>query len=142
MNALLSFLYTLLTHEVRSALESVGLDPAAGFMHKDRPGRPSLALDLMEELRPYLSDRLALTLINRKQIGESGFVKKESGGVIMDDDTRKEIMGIWQKRKQDEITHPYLNEKISIGLLPYVQAMLMARYLRGDIEGYPPFLWR
>lgn len=142
MNALLSFLYTLLTHEVRSALETVGLDPAYGFFHQPRPGRPSLALDLMEEFRPYLVDRLALSMINRKQVDEDGFKKKESGGVIMDDETRKMVIGTWQKRKMEEITHPYLNEKIEIGLLPYVQALLLARYLRGDIDGYPPFLWR
>ncbi len=142
MNALLSFLYTLLAHEVRSALESVGLDPAAGFLHRDRPGRPSLALDLMEELRPYLADRMALSLVNRKQINGLGFKQKESGGVIMEDDTRKEVITVWQKRKQEEITHPYLNEKIPVGLIPYVQALLLARYLRGDIDGYPPFIWR
>lgn len=142
MNALLSFLYTLLTHEVRSALETVGLDPASGFFHQLRPGRPSLALDLMEEFRPYLVDRLALSVINRKQVDEDGFKQKESGGVIMEDETRKLIIGIWQKRKMEEINHPYLNEKIEIGLLPYVQALLLARYLRGDIDGYPPFLWR
>lgn len=142
MNALLSFLYTLLTHEVRSALETVGLDPASGFLHQPRPGRPSLALDLMEELRPYLADRLALSMVNRKQITDLGFKRKESGGIIMEDDTRKEVLTAWQKRKQEEITHPYLNEKISIGLLPYVQALLMARHLRGDIDGYPPFIWR
>jgi len=142
MNALLSFLYTLLSHEVRSALESVGLDPAAGFLHRDRPGRPSLALDLMEEMRPFLADRMALSLVNRKQINASGFKQKESGGVIMEDDTRKEVITVWQKRKQEEITHPYLNEKIPVGLIPYVQALLMARHLRGDIDGYPPFIWR
>lgn len=142
MNALLSFLYTLLAHEARSALESVGLDPAAGFLHRDRPGRPSLALDLMEELRPYLADRLALSLVNRRQINALGFKKKESGGVIMEDDIRKQVITVWQKRKQEEITHPYLNEKISVGLIPYVQALLMARHLRGDIDGYPPFIWR
>lgn len=142
MNSILSFLYTLLVHEVRSAIETVGLDPAAGYLHKDRPGRPSLALDLMEELRPYLADRLALTLINLRQIGALGFSKKKSGAVIMDEVTRKEIITAWQKRKQEVITHPYLNEKINVGLLPYTQALLLARYLRGDIDGYPPFIWR
>jgi len=142
MNALLSFLYTLLTHEVRSALETVGLDPASGFLHKDRPGRPSLALDLMEELRPYFADRLALSLVNRNQITAKSFVKRESNGVILNDVARKDVITSWQKRKQDEIKHPYTNEKISIGLLPYVQAMLLARHLRGDIDGYPPFIWR
>lgn len=141
-NALLSFLYTLLTHEVRSGLETVGLDPACGFMHKLRPGRPSLALDLMEELRPYLVDRMVLSIINLRQIREKGFMQKESGAVIMDDETRKTVIGIWQKRKQEEIVHPYLNEKINIGLLPYVQALLLARFLRGDLDGYPPFFWR
>lgn len=139
MNALLSFLYTLLAHDVESALETVGLDPYVGFFHTDRPGRPGLALDLMEELRPFLADRLALNLINLRQVKGSDFVRKENGGVLMTDAGRKEILGAWQKRKQDQITHPYLNEKVPIGLLPYVQAMLLARFLRGDIEGYPPF---
>lgn len=142
MNALLSFLYTLLTHDVQAALETVGLDPAVGFLHRDRPGRPGLALDLMEELRPYLADRLALSLVNRKQVTSKGFVQKESGGIIMDDDTRKTVLTAWQNRKQEEITHPFLNEKIPIGLIPYVQALLLARHLRGDLDGYPPFLWK
>lgn len=139
MNALLSFLYTLLAHDAESALESVGLDPYVGFLHADRPGRASLALDMMEELRPFIADRLALSMVNLKQIQSSDFLKKENGGVIMTDDGKKKILGAWQKRKQDSIVHPYLKEKISIGLIPYVQAMLMARYLRGDIDGYPPF---
>lgn len=139
MNALLSFLYTLLAHDVESALETVGLDPYVGFFHTDRPGRASLALDMMEELRPFLADRLALNLVNLKQIKGSDFVKKENGAVIMTDDGKKEIIGSWQKRKQDQIVHPYLKEKIPVGLIPYVQAMLMARYLRGDIDGYPPY---
>ncbi len=139
MNAMLSFLYTLLAHDVESALETVGLDPYVGFFHTDRPGRASLALDMMEELRPFMADRLALNLINLNQVKPKDFVKKENGGVLMTDDGRKEILGAWQKRKQDEITHPYLGEKISVGLVPYVQAMLMARHLRGDIDGYPPF---
>jgi CRISPR-associated protein Cas1 len=141
VNALLSFLYTLLVHDVRSALESVGLDPAVGFLHRDRPGRPGLALDLMEELRAYLADRLALSLVNRQQIKPDGFVKTESGAVIMDDETRKTVLIAWQKRKQEEITHLFLQEKIHIGLLAHVQAQLLARYLRGDLDGYPPFLW-
>ena len=141
-NALLSFLYTILTHDVASALEAVGLDPAVGFLHRDRPGRPGLALDLMEELRPYLADRLVLSLINRQQVRGKGFSKTESGAVTMDDATRKEVIIAWQKRKQDDITHPFIEEKIEIGLLPHVQAMLMARFLRGDLEGYPPFLWK
>ncbi|KDR96748.1 CRISP-associated protein Cas1 [Peptoclostridium litorale DSM 5388] len=142
MNALLSFLYTILAHDVQSAIESVGLDPYVGFLHRDRPGRAGLALDIMEELRPYLADRVALTLINRRQITEKGFVKKESGGIIMDKDTRKQVLLTWQKRKQDKIMHPFLGEKIQVGLLPYAQALLMARFLRGDLDGYPPFLCR
>lgn len=140
VNALLSFLYTLLVHDVQAALETVGLDPYVGFLHRDRPGRASLALDMMEELRPYLADRLVLSLINRKQIDSKGFVKKESGAVIMEEDTRKAVITAWQKRKQEEIVHPYIEEKIPIGLLPYVQAQLLARCLRGDIDAYPPFL--
>lgn len=142
VNALLSFLYTLLVHDVESALEGVGLDPAVGFLHRDRPGRPSLALDMMEELRAYLADRLALSLINRQQVKPEGFQKTESGAVMMDEDTRKTVLIAWQKRKQEEITHPFLQEKIQVGLLAHVQAMLMARFLRGDLDGYPPFLWR
>jgi CRISPR-associated protein Cas1 len=142
VNALLSFLYTILVHDVTSALESVGLDPAVGFLHRDRPGRPSLALDLMEELRAYLADRMVLSLINRQQVRPSGFCRTESGAVVMDDETRKTVLVAWQKRKQEEITHPFLQEKIEIGLLPHVQAMLLARFLRGDLDGYPPFLWR
>lgn len=141
-NALLSFLYTLLAHEAAAALESCGLDPQVGFLHRDRPGRLSLALDIMEELRPHLADRLALTLINRAQISAKGFVRKENGAVIMDDDTRKEVLTAWQKRKQDVVTHPYLEEKIPLGLVPYVQALLLARHLRGDLEDYPPFFWK
>jgi CRISPR-associated protein Cas1 len=141
MNALLSFLYTLLTYEVASALETVGLDPYVGFLHTDRPGRPSLALDMMEELRPLFADRLALSLVNRKQISGKEFTQKESGGVLMDDETRKEVLSAWQKRKQEEILHPYLKERIPFGLIPHVQATLLARYLRGDIDAYPPFFW-
>jgi len=142
INALLSFLYTLLTHEVVAALESVGLDPQVGFLHRDRPGRPSLALDVMEELRSHFVDRLAVTLINRGQISAKNFMVKENGAVIMNDDTRKEVLTAWQKRKQEEITHPYLEEKIPLGLVPYVQAMLLARHMRGDLEDYPPFFWK
>lgn len=141
MNALLSFLYSILTNEVVSALETVGLDPQMGFLHADRPGRPSLALDLMEELRPVFADRLALTLVNRKQISGKGFVQKESGGVLMDDDTRKTVITAWQERKKDEIIHPYLKERIPFGLIPHVQAQLLARHLRGDLDAYPPFFW-
>lgn len=139
MNALLSFLYTLLAHDAESALETVGLDPYVGFFHTDRPGRASLALDMMEELRPFIADRLALSLVNLQQVSGSDFLQKEGGGIILTEKGRKAVLGAWQKRKQDEITHPYLNEKIQIGLLPYVQALLMARFLRGDIDGYPPF---
>ncbi|HSW00328.1 MAG TPA: type I-C CRISPR-associated endonuclease Cas1c [Sedimentisphaerales bacterium] len=142
MNALLSFLYTMLVHDVESALEAVGLDPAVGFLHRDRPGRPSLALDLMEEFRAYLVDRLALSLVNRQQIKPEGFTKTESGAVTMDDETRKAVLIAWQKRKQEEITHLFLQESVPLGLLPHIQAQLLARHLRGDLEGYPPFLWR
>ena len=140
VNAMLSFAYTLLMHEVRAALESVGLDPCVGFMHVDRPGRQSLALDMMEELRPFFADRLVLSLINRKQVAGNGFVKQPAGGVIMDDATRKEFITAWQKRKQEEIIHPFLEERIPIGLLPYSQALLMSRYLRGDLDNYPVFI--
>lgn len=142
MNALLSFLYTLLVHDVASALAAVGLDPAVGFLHRDRPGRPGLALDLMEEFRPYLADRLALSLVNLQSIKGSGFIKTETGAVSMDDDTRKQVLVAYQERKQEEIRHPFLDEKMVLGLLPHVQALLLARHLRGDLDGYPPFLWR
>jgi len=140
VNAMLSFAYTLLLHEVRSALEIVGLDPCVGFLHVDRPGRQSLALDLMEEFRPILADRLVLSLINRKQVCVNGFVKQPAGGVLMNDVTRKEIITAWQKRKQEEMIHPFLKERVHVGLLPYIQALLMARYLRGDIDNYPVFI--
>jgi len=142
MNALLSFLYTLLVHDVTSSLEAVGLDPAVGYLHRDRPGRPGLALDLMEELRPFFADRLALSLVNRQQVKGKDFIKTESGAVLMDDETRKSLLVAYQKRKQEEIYHPFIKEKVALGLLPHVQAMLFSRYLRGDIDGYPPFLWR
>jgi CRISPR-associated protein Cas1 len=142
MNSLLSFLYTLLAHDVRSALETVGLDPAVGFLHRDRPGRPGLALDVMEEFRPYLADRLALSLVNRQQVKAKGFASSETGAVVMDDETRKEVLTSYQKRKQEEIQHPFLGERLPLGMLPYVQAMLMARHLRGDLDAYPPFLWK
>ena len=142
VNCLLSFLYTLLMHDVRSALETVGLDPAVGFLHRDRPGRYSLALDIMEELRPFFADRMALSLINLCQVQGKGFDKKESGAVWMDDETRKTVLVAYQKRKQDELEHPFIKEKVKIGLLPYVQAMLMARYIRGDLDSYPPFIWK
>lgn len=142
VNALLSFLYALLRHDVQSALETVGLDPYVGFLHTDRPGRPSLALDLMEELRPYLADRLALTLINRKQVVPKDFIASEAGGVMLTPEARKTVLGAWQERKRETIEHPFLEEKIEVGLIPYAQALLLARYIRGDLEGYPPFLWR
>ncbi len=142
MNALLSFLYTLLVHDVRSALETVGLDPAVGFLHRDRPGRPSLALDIMEELRPIIADRLALSLVNRRQIKGKGFKRTETGAVMMDDATRKEVLVAYQKRKQEELQHPFINEKVAIGLLPHVQAQLLSRFVRGDLDGYPPYFWR
>lgn len=141
-NAVLSFLYTLLAHDCAAALETVGLDPQVGFLHCERPGRPSLALDMMEELRSYLVDRLALSLINNRQLSAKGFEVKESGGVIMDDETRKMVITTWQKRKQEEITHPFLKEKIPIGLIPYAQSLLLARHLRGDLDAYPPFLMK
>jgi CRISPR-associated protein Cas1 len=139
MNALLSFLYVLLTNETKSALEGVGLDPFFGFLHKDRPGRPSLALDMMEEFRPLLCDRLALNLVNRRQINSSGFLIKETGAVLMDDDTRKKVLVAWQDRKKQEIVHPFLKEKVPYGLLPHVQSLLLSRHLRGDLDAYPPF---
>lgn len=142
VNALLSFVYALLRHDIESALETVGLDPAVGFLHTDRPGRPSLALDLMEELRAALGDRLVLSLVNRRQVQGSGFTEQDGVGVQMDDATRKQVVSAWQSRKQDEIEHPYLKERIPIGLVPYVQALLLARYLRGGLEAYPAFLWR
>lgn len=142
LNALLSFFYTLLANETRSALETVGLDPYVGFLHRDRPGRPSLALDLMEEFRPYLVDRLVLSLINRRQVAADDFVKKESSGVILKEKARKIVLEAWQTRKREEITHPFLNEKITVGLLPYAQALLLSRYLRGDMDDYPPFVWK
>ncbi|HNX73720.1 MAG TPA: type I-C CRISPR-associated endonuclease Cas1c [Spirochaetales bacterium] len=142
VNALLSFVYTLLSHDVRSAIETVGLDPAVGFLHRDRPGRPGLALDLMEEFRPVIADRLVLSLINRGQVGLQGFKQAENGAVVMDDATRKTVLVEYQNRKQDEIYDPYIEEKIPVGLLYFVQANLMARFIRGDIDGYPPFFWR
>ncbi len=142
VNALLSFLYTLLVHDCRSALETVGIDPAVGFLHRDRPGRPSMALDLVEELRPVLADRLALSLINRRQLTAKDFKKAVSGAVKMKDDARKLVLVAYQERKKDELEHPFLKEKTTLGLIPFVQSNLMARYLRGSLDGYPPFLWR
>jgi CRISPR-associated protein Cas1 len=142
VNALLSFVYTLLLHDVQAALEVVGLDPYVGFLHTDRPGRPSLALDLMEEFRSVIADRLVLTLINRKQVVPSGFSKAAQGAVAMDDDTRKTVLIEYQKRKQERVVHSYLDESVPIGLLFHIQATLLSRYIRGDIDGYPPYFWR
>ncbi|MBN1767360.1 MAG: type I-C CRISPR-associated endonuclease Cas1 [Prolixibacteraceae bacterium] len=142
VNALLSFVYTLLAHEVQSALESVGLDPYVGFFHVDRPGRPSLALDMMEEFRPYIADRLVLSIINRKQIASSDFIQHDDYNFILKDNARKEVLTAWQKRKQEEIQHPFLHETIPVGLLPYSQALLMARFIRGDLDNYPVFVWK
>ena len=140
VNAMLSFAYTLIANDVSAALETVGLDPYVGFMHQLRPGRTSLALDLMEELRAYLGDRFVLSLINRRQLSKNDFLKQGEEGIVMTDNARKTFLSAWQARKKEEIVHPYLNEKIPIGLLPYVQAMLLARYIRNDIDNYPVFL--
>lgn len=142
VNALLSFLYTLVTHDCRSALESVGLDPAVGFLHRDRPGRPSLALDITEEFRSLLADRLTLSLINRRQIGPQDFRIMDSGAVLLADDARKSVLTAYQERKREQLLQPFLGEKVAIGLLPFIQAQLLARHLRGDLDGYPPFLWK
>jgi CRISP-associated protein Cas1 len=142
VNALLSFLYSMLAHDVRGACEAAGLDPQVGLLHRDRPGRPGLALDLMEEFRPFIADRLALSLINRRQVDAAGFKTAENGAVLMDDSTRKTVLVAYQKRKQEEIVHPFLGEKVSVGLLPHLQARLLARHLRGDLDAYPPFIWK
>jgi CRISPR-associated protein Cas1 len=142
INALLSFLYALLRSECESALEGVGLDPQVGYLHALRPGRPALALDLMEELRPVLADRLALTLINRRQLDAAGFRELPGGAVYLDDDTRKAVLGAWQERKQEAVEHRVMRQKVPLGVVPHIQARLLARHLRGDIEHYPPFLYR
>jgi CRISPR-associated protein Cas1 len=142
VNALLSFVYALLRHDIESALETVGLDPAVGFLHTDRPGRPSLPLDLMEELRAPLADRLVLTLINRRQLPASGFEQQDGGGILLTEAVRKTVVSAWQTRKQEEIEHSFLGERISLGLVPYVQALLLARFIRGGLDGYPAFFWR
>jgi CRISP-associated protein Cas1 len=142
VNCLLSFLYTLLVHDVRSALECVGLDPAVGFLHRDRPGRPGLALDMMEEFRPFIADRLVLSLINLCQVTKKDFFNKDSKAVYMTDEGRKKVLIAYQKRKQDEIFHPFIEEKVLVGQLFYIQALLMNRYMRNDLDGYPPFFWR
>ncbi len=141
-NALLSFVYTLLYHDIRSAIESCGLDPAVGFLHRDRPGRMSLALDLMEEFRAYYADRLVLTLINLKQIQGKEFTVAASGAVLMNDGARKKVLTAYQTRKQDAVYHPFVGKNMHIGILFQVQALLLARLIRGDLDGYPPFLWR
>ena len=140
MNALLSYLYTLLAHDCRGALEGVGLDPQIGFLHEVRSGRPSLALDLMEEFRAAIADRTALTLVNLRQLGAKDFRKTETGAVEMSEAARKTVLVAWQKKKQETVTHPFLNEKMPVGLLPHIQSLLLARYLRGDLDAYPPFL--
>jgi len=141
-NALLSFLYAMLGHDARAACEVVGLDSQVGFLHRDRPGRPSMALDLMEELRAFLADRLVLSLINRQQVKATGFRRAESGGVEMDDVTRKEVLVAYQKRKRETIEHPFLGEEITVGQLVFIQAQLLARHLRGDLDAYAPFVWK
>ncbi|MFP4974217.1 type I-C CRISPR-associated endonuclease Cas1c [Paenibacillus sp. CN-4] len=142
VNALLSFAYTLLSNDMKSALESVGLDAYVGFLHRDRPGRASLALDMMEELRGVYADRFVLSLINKRVVNDKSFYTKENSAVIMDDDSRKKVLKAWQERKQEKISHPYLAENISWGLVPYAQALLLARFIRGDLDEYPPFLWK
>jgi CRISPR-associated protein Cas1 len=142
VNALLSFLYTLLTHDCRSAAEGVGLDPAVGFLHRDRPGRPSLALDLMEELRPILADRLALSLFNRRQLRARDFETRDGGAVLLSDDGRRTVLTAWQERKKEERRHPFLEEGAPFGLVPHLQAQLLARHLRGDLDAYPPWIWK
>ncbi|MED4352798.1 type I-C CRISPR-associated endonuclease Cas1c [Schinkia azotoformans] len=142
VNAMLSFAYTLLANDVASALEGVGLDAYVGFLHRDRPGRVSLALDVMEELRGVYADRFVLSLINKKVVNKDDFYRKENGAVIMTEEARKKFLAAWQNRKQEKITHPYLSEKISWGLVPHAQAILLARFLRNDLDEYPPFLWK
>ena len=139
-NALLSYLYTLLAHDCRGALEGVGLDPQIGYLHEVRPGRPSLALDLMEEFRAVFADRVALSLVNLRQLEAKDFKKTESGAVEMTENARKTVLLAWQKKKQEQIVHPFLEERVSVGLLPHVQALLLARFLRGDLDAYPPYI--
>lgn len=142
VNAMLSLAYTLLAHDMTSALEAVGLDAYIGFLHRDRPGRASLALDVMEELRGIYADRFVLSLINKRVVSTGDFVRKENGAVLMTDEARKNFLAAWQNKKQESIVHPFLGEKISWGLVPHAQALLLARYLRGDLDEYPPFLWK
>lgn len=142
VNALLSFAYTLLAHDCASALESVGLDAYVGFLHRDRAGRKSLALDLMEELRPCMADRFVLTLLNNRMLAPDDFTVMETGAVLLTDDGRRTFLKAWQEKKSEQLVHPYLNEKLSWGMLPYAQALLLARYIRGDLNAYPAFLWK
>lgn len=142
VNAMLSFSYSLLANDCASALESVGLDAYVGFLHRDRAGRESLALDLMEELRPCIADRFVLQLINNRVLKPGDFVQRESGAVMLTEDARRLFLRSWQERKQETITHPFLGEKLPWGLVPYIQALLLARYLREDLDDYPPFLWK
>ncbi len=142
VNALLSLTYSLLATDVGAALESVGLDAYVGFLHRDRPGRMSLALDMMEELRSVYADRFVFSIINKKQIQSSDFIRKENGAVLLTDEGRKKVFELWHKKKDEKITHPFLKEKISWGLVPHAQALLLARFIRGDLDGYPPFLWK
>lgn len=142
VNALLSFAYSILAHDCASALEAAGLDPYVGFLHRDRPGRASLALDLMEELRPCMADRFVLTLINNRVVSETDFLWQESGAVLLTEDGRRLFFKHWQEKKKEELTHPYLSERLQWGMVPYIQAQLLARYLRGDLDAYPPFLWK
>ncbi len=142
VNALLSFAYALLSNDCISALESVGLDSGVGFLHRDRPGRSSLALDLMEEFRPCVADRFVLTVLNNRMVKPSDFVVQENGSVLLKDDARRLILKLWQEKKQDRITHPYTGEKIPWGMAVFLQALLLARTLRGDLDEYPPFLWK
>ncbi|MFI3244208.1 MAG: type I-C CRISPR-associated endonuclease Cas1c [Akkermansia sp.] len=142
VNAMMSFVYSLLTHDCRSALEACGLDSAVGIYHQDRPGRPGLALDLMEEFRAPLADRLVLTLINRKQVKQSDFSRDEGGAVTLSDEARRTVLTHWQNRKQEEVIHPYLQEKMTIGMLPHIQARLLAQHIRGGLDGYPPMVWK
>ena len=142
VNALLSFFYSLLAHDVASACETVGLDPQVGFFHRDRPGRASLALDVMEELRAWYVDRFVVTLINRRQVSEADFSSSEASGVTLSDTARKSVLGLWQRRKQEQVMHPFLKERVPVGLVPFLQVQLLARYLRGDLDDYPAFIWR
>ena len=142
VNTLLSFAYTLLLHDVRSAAEVAGLDPAVGFLHRDRPGRPGLALDLMEEFRSFFADRLVITLINKRMVRPSGFETSESGAVTMTEGAREVFLKTYQHRKSETIRHPFLDEESTVGRLWYLQALLFARYLRGELDAYPPFLWK